>query len=97
MGWGQWMAASHSLERQAQIEIHRREVKVMPVDQLRALADHLVCQAHDRDLMLRNAMRRIAQLEVQHALIDVAAAANALRPRQPKLLTVLRRIFGRHD
>lgn len=69
----------------------------MPEAELRAMADHLVCLAHDRDLLLRNAMRRIAELEMQRALIDVNAAAAALRPRQSKLRAVLRWILGRHD
>lgn len=89
------MAVSHSLERQAQIEIHRREIKAMPEPQLRAVADHLLVQAHQRDLLLRNAMRRIAELEVQRALFDAHAAAASLKPRQPKLRAVLRWIFGR--
>lgn len=67
----------------------------MPEAELRAMADHLICLAHDRDLLLRNAMRRIAELEVQRALVDVHAAATSLRPRQSKLRTVLRWIFGR--
>lgn len=69
----------------------------MPEAELRAFADHLVCAAHDRDLLLRNAMRRIAELEVQRALVDVNAAATRLRPRQSKLRAVLRWIFGAHD
>lgn len=96
MSWGAWMAVSHSLEKQAHIEAHRREVRVMPEPELRALADSMVCQAHDRDLILRNAMKRIAELEVQRALVDTRAIARSLRPRQSKLWAVLRWIFGVH-
>lgn len=92
MGWGAWMATSHSLERQAQIEIHRREVRVMPEDQLRALADHLVCCSHNQAVILRNAMRRIAELEMQSALFDSTAAARSLKARQRQLSPVGRLI-----
>lgn len=85
MGWGEWMATSHSLERQATIEIHRREVRTMPEPELRALADHLVVQAHQQAVILRNAMRRIAELEVKGALLDAAAAARSLQAGQRKL------------
>lgn len=90
MGWGEWMATSHSLERQATIEIHRREVRTMPEPELRALADHLVVQAHQQAVILRNAMRRIAELEVKGALLDAAAAARSLQARQRQLGPVAR-------
>jgi non-homologous end joining protein Ku len=69
----------------------------MAVADLRALADSMICTAHQQDLLLRSAMRRIAELEVQHALVDARKAAAALRPRQFKLWAVLRWILGRHD
>lgn len=94
MSWGDWMALTHSLERQVQIEAHRREVRVMPEEQLRAIADHLVVQGHNQHAILRAAMRRIAELEMQHALLDAHKAAAALRP-QGKLRAVLRRWFRR--
>lgn len=89
MGWGSWMVLSHSLERQAQIAIHRQEVRAMPEADLRALADQLVAQHHDLDAMLRAAMRRIAELEVQRALVDVKAAAVSIQPRKGKLIAVI--------
>lgn len=85
MGWGDWMATSNSLERQAQIEIDRRYVRGMPEEQLRAFADHLVVQSHNQAAVLRNAMRRIAELEVKEALINVSAIAASLEPRQHHL------------
>lgn len=88
MGWGNWMATTHSLERQAQIAIHRQEIKAMPEPQLRALADHMIVQAHNQSAILQAAMRRIAELELKTALIDAAAAARELRPRQRQLWTV---------
>lgn len=90
MGWGAWMAeaATPSLERQAQIEIHRREVRAMPEDELRALADHLVVCSHNQAVLLRNAMRRIAELEMQSALFDTTAAARSLKARQRQLAPV---------
>lgn len=88
------MALTHSLERQVQIEAHRREVRVMPEEQLRAIADHLVVQGHNQHAILRSAMRRIAELEMQQALLDANKAAASLRP-ESKLRTVFRRWFGR--
>jgi len=93
MGWGNWMALNNSLERQAQIEIHRREIRAMPEDQLRAIADHLLVQGHTQGALLRSAMRRIAELEVQSALFDAAKEAASLQPRQPKLRAVLSRLL----
>lgn len=98
MGWGEWMAGAcqRSLESQAQIEIHRRSVKAMPESELRALADSLVVQAHDQAAILRAAMRRIAELEVRHALINSQMAAQSMQPqRQRHLLTVLKRFWLR--
>lgn len=80
---------SHSLEAQAQIAIHRQQVRTMPEGDLRALADSLVVQAHNQGAMLRAAMRRIAELEMQRALFDAHAAAASLQPRQGKLRAVL--------
>lgn len=89
MGWGNWMVLSHSLEAEAQIAIHRQEVRAMEEDDVRALADSLVVQLHNQSAILRSAMRRIAELEVQRALVDANAAASALRPKQNKLHTIL--------
>lgn len=90
MAWGSWMALSHSLEAQAQIAIHRAEVRQMSEADLRALADSMVVQAHNQNALIRSAMRRIAELEVQRALIDAHAAAASLRSRkQSKLRAVL--------
>lgn len=83
MAWGSWLVTSHSLEAQARIAIHRQEAKAMPPEQLRALTDSLIVLSHNQDAMLRAAMKRIAELEVKHALMDVQAAAAELSP-QPK-------------
>lgn len=62
----------------------------MPEDDVRALADSLVVQAHNHNALIRNAMRRIAELEVQRALIDAHAMAASIRTRkQSKLRAVL--------
>lgn len=79
MGWAGWMNASHSLERQVVVEAQRRQLQAMPVDHLRATADSLLTAFHERDLLLRNAMRRIAELEIKQALLDCESAATKLR------------------
>lgn len=90
MGWGSWMVVNHSLESEASLAICRQELKAMTTDQLRAAADHLVVLSHNQDRMLRGAMRRIAELEVQRALVDInAAAASLQQPKQHKLRAVL--------
>lgn len=95
MAWGNWMALSYSLEAQAQIAIHRQEVREMSEADVRALADSLVVQTHHHSALLRSAMRRIAELEVKHALVDAhAMAASLQRRKQGKLRTVLRGIFN---
>lgn len=86
------MAVTRSLERSAAIEIQRRQLKVMPEDQLRGLADSLMVAFHDRDQLLRNAMRRIAELEVKQALMDCGAAARQRRSEQRQLGPVARLI-----
>jgi hypothetical protein len=90
MGWGSWMVVQHSLESEASMAICRQELRAMTTDQLRAAADHLVVLSHNQDRLLRGAMRRIAELEVQRALVDVNAAATSLqRPKQGKLRALL--------
>ena len=70
--------------------ICRQELRAMTPDQLRAAADHLVVLSHNQDRLLRGAMRRIAELEVQRALVDVSTAAASLqRPKQHKLRALL--------
>lgn len=90
MAWGSWMVVQHSLEAEASLAICRQELKAMAPDQLRAAADRLVVLSHNQDRMLRGAMRRIAELEVQRALVDInAAAASIQQPKQHKLRAVL--------
>ncbi len=61
----------------------------MSPEQLAAAADQLMVLTHSQDTMLRGAMRRIAELEVQHALVDVnTAAASLQRAKQGKLRAV---------
>ena len=84
------MASSPSLERQAALEIQRRELQQMPEKELRATADSILVAFHGNDHILRNAMRRIAELEVQKALIDHVGIAQELAPqRQHQLFHVL--------
>jgi hypothetical protein len=67
----------------------------MSQQQLQAAADHLVVLVHNQDRMLRGAMRRIAELEIQHALVDLkAAAASIQQPKQSKLRALLHRLAG---
>ena len=86
------MVPARSLERQAQIEIHRRQIAAMPLIELRALADSMIVTLHDREQLLSQAMRRISELEMRNALMDTAAAARQLRSeqRQRQLGPVLR-------
>jgi len=96
MGWGDWMTVNRSLERSAGIEIQRRQLQVMHPDQLRGVADSLLCAFHQQEDLLKNAMRRIAELEIKHALMDCQAAAKQLRAeRQLDLFTNLRRLVLR--
>lgn len=77
------MASSDTLESQARLAICRQELCTLPPAQLQAAADQLMVLTHNQDRMLRGAMRRIAELEVQRALIDAhAAAASLQRPKQ---------------
>lgn len=63
----------------------------MPIDQLRASADSMLVLTHRQDALLRAAMRRIAELEVKHALLDCQAAAGQLtqQRKQPQLHPIL--------
>ena len=90
MGWGDWMTSTDSLESQARLAICRQQVQSLPLEHLRATADQLVVLNHNQERMLRGAMRRIAELEVQRALINAQAAAASLqRPKQSKLRALL--------
>ena len=96
MGWGEWMTVNRSLERSATIEIQRRQLQVMPDDQLRGVADSMLHALHQQEELLKNAMRRIAELEIKHALIDCQAAAKQLQAKhQFNLLANLRRLVFR--
>ena len=64
----------------------------MTPEQLKAAADQLMVLTHNQDRMLRGALRRIAELEVQRALVDVNAAAASLQPKQSKLRAFLDRL-----
>lgn len=80
------MVPARSLEKEASIEIHRRQIAAMPVADLRALADSMICTLHDHEQLLSQAIRRISELELKHALMDHGAAARQLRSeRQRKL------------
>ena len=84
------MAASPSLEQQAMLEIQRRELQQMPEKQLRGVADSILVAFHGNDHILRNAMRRIAELEMREALVDHVGVAQELAPQgQRQLFHVL--------
>lgn len=90
------MTVNRSLEKSAAIEIQRRQLQVMHPDQLRGVADSLLCAFHQQEDLLKNAMRRIAELEVKHALMDCQAAAKQLQAKpQLDLLANLRRLVLR--
>ena len=90
MSWADWMADSPSLEREAMLEIQRRELQQLPEKDLRAVADSMIVAFHGNDHILRNAMRRIAELEMQKALVDHVQVAQKLAPqRQGQLFHVL--------
>jgi len=82
MGWGEWMATPATLEAQASLAIQRRQLQKLSHAQLEATADQLLVAFHDRDRLLRNAMKRLAELEIRQALMDHGAAARQLQSEQ---------------
>ena len=76
------MVPARSLEKEASIEIYRRQIAAMPVADLRALADSMIVTLHDREQLLSQAIRQISELELKHALIDHDAAARQLQSEQ---------------
>jgi hypothetical protein len=90
MSWANWMGEKMTMEREAGIQIGRLQIQQMPVDQLRALADSMFVTHVHTDHLLRGAMRRIAELELQTALIDADAIARQLQAEQRQLLRPLR-------
>jgi hypothetical protein len=64
--------------RQLTVEVQRRQIQQMSLEQLRGVADSLVVTYAATDTMLRRAMGRIAELELQQSLIDVDAIARQL-------------------
>ncbi len=58
-------------ERALSIEVQRRQVQEMNLDQLRGVADSLIVAYGNTDMMLRAAMGRIAELESRQALVDI--------------------------
>ena len=79
------MATPASLESQATLAIQRRQLQGMDRQELQALSDMLLIACHNSDRLLRNAMRRLAELEVRQALVDHDAAARQLRSEQSGL------------
>lgn len=84
------MAAPATLESQAQLAIHRQGLQSMSRQDLLGLADMLLVSHHDRDRLLRNAMKRLAELEVRQALVDHDAAARTLRSEHGALRRMVR-------
>ena len=69
------MAAPASLESQATLAIQRQQLQRMS-------AEEVLVAFHDRDRLLRNAMKRLAELEVRQALMDPGAEARLLLRQQ---------------
>lgn len=63
-----WLNPALSLETQLSQEHDRRRAAQMSREQLSALADRLICQLYRSDLILDQALRRVAQLEAERAL-----------------------------
>lgn len=89
------MTTPATLEAQASLAIQRQQLQKLSHAQLEATADQLLVAFHDRDRLLRNAMRRLAELEIRQALMDHGAAARQLRSETPPAAGLLRTWLGR--
>ena len=92
-----WMAFEPTVEQEATLQVSLLQLKNMPEAQLRANVDTLARSYWMQQLVLRQAMRRIAELELQRAMADPDAMAAQLRREQNKLggfLNRLRRRWG---
>lgn len=77
------------------IEVQRRQVQQIPLEQLRGVADSLIVAYGNTDMMLRAAMGRIAELESRQALVNTQYIhQQLLRQRYGKLLGDFRFYIG---
>ena len=70
MGWGQWFVLNHSEEALFSRECGVRYLRSLPPDQLLAAAESIARQWFDADQLLRQASKRVAELEIEIALSD---------------------------
>lgn len=79
MGWANWMNASLDPYHAFMVESQRRSIQSMPPEQLRAVADSMAVKLGTTSHMLSQAMRRIAELELQHLLAKPCDMINQLQ------------------
>lgn len=65
---GPWFNPSIPLERELELERSRRSIKTLTRAQLEAALEALLVQETARDHVLRQAMARLAELELREAL-----------------------------
>jgi len=90
MGWGDWFVLNHSEEKQFKREVFIRHLRKLPPDQLLGTAETMLHQWVDTSQLLSQAIKRVAELEMQAAVRDEPAgdawraqlAAELLRPRE---------------
>ncbi len=63
-----WLNPVLSLETQLSQEHDRRRAAAMGREQLKALTDRLICQLYRQEIIIEQALNRVAQLEVEKAL-----------------------------
>ena len=70
MAWGNWFVLNHSEEALFTRECAVRHLRSLPPDQLLAAAELIARQWFDADQLLRQASKRVAELEIEIALVD---------------------------
>ena len=68
MGWASWCVPDQSAEGEFTRELMLRSLREMSDVELLATAEHLALQLHDFQLIVSQAAKRIAELEVSAAL-----------------------------
>ena len=68
MAWGEWMVPKPGPEQLLTLERQRRAVDVYDEQQAKAMLKQLCQLAMHQDLIIRGALKRIAELELQEAL-----------------------------
>lgn len=93
---GSWMDPSLSLSMEAAYRCAQLQLKQLPADQLLAKADHFMLTALVNQRLLSQAMRRIAELELQqvsgHGESQLVSAPPA--PPAPKPIPIKPRPWG---